>query len=121
MKKERSETGRPPAEDKESSLKKEDSQMVALNQSADSLERIADGLERLIDVLVPKAPPTVTPMLTPLEASKQMRLNVQTVMKWCRQRKMGVKSGSKWLIDPEEVERYLRGVLLNKGQKVVSQ
>ena len=31
MKKERSETGRPPAEDRESSLKKEDSQMVALN------------------------------------------------------------------------------------------
>ena len=55
MKKERSETGRPPAEDRESSLKKEDSQMVALNQSANPFERIADGLERLLEVLVPKA------------------------------------------------------------------
>ncbi len=118
MKTDGAETGRPPAEDKESSLKKEDSQMVALNQSADSLERIADGLERLIDVLVPKAPPPATPMLTPLEASKQMRLNVQTVMKWCRQRKMGVKSGSKWLIDQKEVDRYHRGILMTKGRKV---
>ena len=118
MKTDGAETVRPPAEDKESSLKKEDSQMVALNQSADSLERIADGLERLIDVLVPKAPPPATPMLTPLEASKQMRLNVQTVMKWCRQRKMGVKSGSKWLIDQKEVDRYHRGILMTKGRKV---
>lgn len=92
--------------------------MVALNQSANPLERIADGLERLLEALVPKSPPVAIQMLTPEEASKQMRLNVQTVMKWCRQGKMGTKCGRKWLIDPKEVDRYLRGVLMTKGQRV---
>ena len=118
MKTDRSETSRPPEDDQESSLKKEVSQMVALNQSANPFERIADGLERLLEVLVPKAPQPAIQMLTPQEASKQMRLNVQTVMKWCRQGKMGTKCGRKWLIEPTEVDRYLRGVLMTKGQQV---
>jgi len=56
-------------------------------------------------------------LLTPHEAAKKMRVNPQTVMKWCRQGKLGVKAGRKWLISPEEVDRYLRGVLLTKGPK----
>jgi excisionase family DNA binding protein len=83
-------------------------------------ERIAQGIERLIEVLVPQEEPEkpLMVMLTPAEAAQQMKLNVQTVREWCREGKLGVKSGSKWLISPDEVKQYLRGQLLIKGKVV---
>jgi excisionase family DNA binding protein len=101
---------------------KEDSKMIALNQDSDPLVRIAECVERLIEAFAPKetaAAPEVR-MHTPKEAAKVMRVNPQTVMKWCRDKKMGVKAGRKWLISPDEVDRYLRGVLLTKGPKAVA-
>lgn len=107
---------RPQGEHFKSSSMTEDLEMVSMEKG--SLDRIVNGLERLIEALVPKAPPPVIQMMTPLEASKRMRLHVQTVMKWCRQRKMGTKCGSRWLISPDEVNRYLRGRLMTTGQQV---
>ena len=83
------------------------------------LERIATCLEKLAGVLVPKVdeprPDTVL-MLTPAEAAKQMRLNVQTVREWCRGGRLGVRTGGRWLISPDEVKRHLRGEELIKGK-----
>jgi excisionase family DNA binding protein len=114
--------GRPASEDTEFS-QEEERNVIAINGANDPWTRIAEGIERLIDVLNPKEPPTVSPsiqVLTPHEAAKKMRVNSQTVMKWCRQGKLGVKAGRKWLITPDEVDRYLRGVLLTKGPKAVA-
>lgn len=89
----------------------------------DPLSRIANGIEVLIGILKPGESAKATPaiqVLTPDEASKRMRVNPQTVMKWCRQGKIGVKQGRRWLITPDEVERYLRGVQLTKGPRVAA-
>lgn len=117
-----SEKGRPQDEDTEF-FQEEEKNVIAINSENEPWTRIADGIERLIDVLKPKETPTVAPsiqVLTPDEAAKKMRVNSQTVMKWCRQGKLGVKAGRKWLITPDEVDRYLRGVLLTKGPKAVA-
>ena len=114
--------GRPLDEDTEFS-QEEEKNVIAINSEIEPWTRIADGIERLIDVLKPKEMPSIAPsiqVLTPYEAAKKMRVNSQTVMKWCRQGKLGVKSGRKWLITPDEVDRYLRGVLLTKGPKAVA-
>jgi excisionase family DNA binding protein len=114
--------GRPQDKNTEFS-QEEEKNVIAINSENEPWTRIADGIERLIDVLKPKETPTVAPsiqVLTPDEAAERMRVNPQTVMKWCREQKMGVKAGRKWLITPEEVDRYLRGVLLTKGPKAVA-
>jgi len=86
---------------------------------ADTVRSIFNWLKPRLEFLLPDhtlSPPRPR-FLTPAEAAKVMRVNPQTVMKWCRKRKMGVKSGRKWLISQEEVDRYLRGVLFTNGPK----
>ena len=56
-------------------------------------------------------------MHTTKEAAEAMGLHEQTVMRWCRQRKLGVKAGSRWLISQREIEQYLRGRLLVDGKQ----
>jgi excisionase family DNA binding protein len=112
---------RPPEPPEVSSFAMEDDIVVSLNLPTDHLVRIADGIDRLVDALTPKVTPEVEPtvrMLTAEEASNRMRLSPQTVMKWCRQGKLGTKCGRTWLIDPKEVDRYHRGILMTKGRKV---
>ena len=61
---------------------------------------------------------TRTQYFTPAEVAKIMRLNPQTVMKLCREKRIiGHKppSSNKWLIAEEEIEKYLSGVLPRKG------
>ena len=61
---------------------------------------------------------TRTQYYTPLEVAQIMRLNPQTVMKLCREKRIiGHKppSSNKWLIAEEEIEKYLSGVLLRKA------
>jgi excisionase family DNA binding protein len=101
------------------SFVKEDFNMVDFGSEDQPLERIASCLEKLAGVLVPRAEtpqPAAVEMLTPAEAAKQMRLNVQTVREWCRGGKMGVRTGNKWLISQGEVKEYLRGRLLVTGR-----
>ena len=61
---------------------------------------------------------TRTQYFTPAEVAKIMRLNPQTVMKLCREKRIiGHKppSSNKWLIAEEEIEKYLSGALLRKA------
>ena len=60
-------------------------------------------------------------MLTPLEASDRMNLNVQTVMKWCREGRLkAAKVGRKWLIPPESVDAYIHKCRVISGRNVGS-
>lgn len=88
---------------------------------AETLRSIFDWFKPRLESLLPDRTEIISqpgPLFhTPDEAAEVMRVHPQTIMKWCRQRKMGVKTGRKWLISHDEVERYLRGVLLTKGPK----
>ncbi len=88
---------------------------------AETVRSIFDWFKPRLEALLPDHTQRIglpgPSFLTPDEAAKVMRVNPQTVMKWCRQKKMGVKSGRKWLINQKEVDRYLRGVLFTKGPK----
>jgi len=57
--------------------------------------------------------------LSPAEAAKRLRLNEQTLMKWCRTGEMQAsKLGRKWLIRKTEIDRYLhRSQLINGKRK----
>lgn len=81
-------------------------------------DRIANSLEQVVRRLLPQDEPAkaVNVMLTPAEAARQMKLNVQTVRAYCRQGSLGIKAGRKWLISPDEVKQYLRGQLLINGR-----
>jgi len=94
--------------------------MIAINQEMEPFERIALGIERLIEVLVPQEAPSSPAIerLSPLAAAKQMRLNEQTVMKWCREgRLVASKLGGKWLIPQESVDAYIRTCEVIHGRK----
>ena len=100
---------------------------------AESLSRFAEALERIAQVverLGPKEEITEDPiqrLLNPEEASKIMRLNIQTVTAWCRKGKLRASKiggndangkGGKWLIPREEVDHYLhrQQVIHGKGK-----
>ena len=110
---------RPSSLGRESSFEKEDS-MIAINQEMEPFERIALGIERLIEVLVPQEAPSspAVKRLSPLAAAKQMRLNEQTVMKWCREgRLVASKLGGKWLIPQESVDAFIRKCEVIHGRR----
>lgn len=99
---------------------------LLLNHYADeslakTVRGIFEWLKPRIEAVLPRDEPPAKPapaMLTPTEAARQMKLHVQTVRQWCREGKLGVKAGRKWLINPDEVKQYLRGQLLIKGRLV---
>ena len=103
----------------EFSFGKEES-MIAINQAVEPFERIAQGIERLIEVLVPKeAPPipAIKMLMTP-DAAKQMMVNEQTVMKWCREgRLLASKVGGQWLIPQESVNAFIRKCEVIHGRR----
>jgi len=110
---------RPSSVGSESSFEKENS-MIAINQEMEPFERIALGIERLIEVLVPQEAPSspAVERLSPLAAAKQMRLNEQTVMKWCREgRLVASKLGGKWLIPQESVDAFIRKCEVIHGRR----
>jgi excisionase family DNA binding protein len=91
---------------------------------AGTLRSIFDWFKPRLESLLPDQEQRISTsgprLLTPIEAATIMRVNPQTVMKWCRQQKMGIKAGRRWLISQDEVDRYLRGVLFKKGPKEVA-
>jgi excisionase family DNA binding protein len=122
---------RPSRIDQESSSsEKENPQMIAVPEEtfsrfADVLERIAEVVERLGPKEEIKEEPNQR-TLTPQEAAKILRLNVQTVLEWCRTGKLkGIKiggneingRGGKWLIPRDEIDAYLRRDRLIKGPR----
>lgn len=110
---------RPPFANDEFSFEKEDLKVNVMTQAVEPFERIAQGIEKLIEVFVPRVEVpenSVVEMFTPAQAAKKMGLHVQTVREWCREEKLGVRVGRRWLISPDEVKQYLRGQLLIKGR-----
>lgn len=112
---------RPPKSDQSSFYdEQKENPMIAVNQEMKPFERIALGIERLIEVLVPKeatSSPAVE-RLSPLAAAKQMRLNEQTVMKWCREgRLVASKVGGQWIIPQESVDAYIRKCEVIHGRR----
>lgn len=109
---------------------KENPAMIAMpvesfSRFAEALERIAEVVERLGPKEEVKEEP-IQRTLTPQEASKILRLHVQTVMDWCRTGKLkGIKiggnetngRGGKWLIPRDEIDAYLRRDRLIKGPR----
>jgi len=57
---------------------------------------------------------TRTQYYSPAEVAKIMRVNPQTIMKWCRGG-LGKKSGSRWLVTEEQIEVFLKRPLAKKG------
>ena len=97
----------------------------SFSRFAEALERIAEVVERLGPKEEVKEEP-IQRTLTPQEASKILRLHVQTVMDWCRTGKLkGIKiggnetngRGGKWLIPRDEIDAYLRRDRLIKGPR----
>ena len=92
-----------------------------MNPLADILGRLATVAEKWLEntsgsqgATQPSADPKY---LTPQEVAEILRVNVQSVLKWCRQGKLGASKhggnkvngkGGKYLIPREEVDRYLR-------------
>ena len=94
------------------------------NQQSLSQENLSfeETVKKVFDLIRPwfRSLPaqTRTQYYTPLEVAQIMRLNPQTVMKLCREKRIiGHKppSSNKWLIAEEEIEKYLSGALLRKG------
>jgi excisionase family DNA binding protein len=82
-------------------------------------ERIAASIEKLAAAFTPKVvdEPVVPKVFTPAEAAKVMRVNVQTVMEWCRTKRLtAYKVGRRWLIPVEAVNAYLRGQEVRNGK-----
>ena len=105
---------------------KENPNMIALDGTDDLAERGADLLCKILERFLLKTQPNNVPessqsserMLTPAEAAKEMRLNVQTVMAWCREGRIAAtKLTGKWLIPREEVDRFLHRNRLINGQR----
>jgi len=82
-------------------------------------ERIAASIEKLADAFTPKVvdEPVVPKVFTPAEAAKFMRMNVQTVMEWCRTKRLTAhKVGRRWLIPVEAVDAHMRGQQIRGGK-----
>lgn len=82
---------------------------------------VEDAVQRLVPpppVILPPPDPRLE-MLTPQEAAALMKRHVQTVLKWCRQKRIGhkVSGGKHYLISRHEVNEYVRGRLLVHGEK----
>ena len=89
------------------------------------LDAISQYLENCVKDNEPKEKP-LPKMLTPIQASRELRLNIQTVMAWCREGKIqaskiggnqGNGKGGKWLIPVEEVNRILRRQTFINGSR----
>jgi hypothetical protein len=112
----------------------ENRDMITANRILDPWDRIATAVERYLDFLMSSKEEQEKPderMLTPLEASEILRIHVQTVMAWCREKdpqkkklhavKIGGNEtngkGGKWLIPREEIDTYLRRDRLINGTR----
>ena len=94
--------------------------MVGFVEGRNPWERIADSIDRLAEALTPRqevALAQVQVTLTPQQVAKRVGVNVQTVMKWCRQGKMGRKEpgGHRWVISMGEVVQYEKSLALISG------
>jgi len=126
--------GQPPSADPGSLSYEENRDMITANRIQDPLDRLATVAERYMDFLERETRANETEkeqpeerMLTPREASKILRIHVQTVMTWCREGKnlKAIKvggnetngKGGKWLIPRDGIDAYLRRDRLINGSR----
>ena len=93
-------------------LNEEDNKMIdavgASNELANVLRDVFEWMKPRLATAFPDKAET-PPVLSPEQVADRLRLNIQTVMKWCRQgRIQATKIGGKWLIPHESVEAYVR-------------
>lgn len=49
------------------------------------------------------------PYLTPQEAADQLRVTRRTLYTWLRTGRLkGYRAGDKWLVDPEDIKKFLQ-------------
>lgn len=115
--------GRLSSQKAESPSNKEYSNMIGISQGsgndlAEVLREAFEWMKPRIEAMLPgqqeKGGPRV---LTPEQAAMQMRLNVQTVMKWCREGRLTAsKVGRKWLIPQEAVDAEINRQRIVNGK-----
>ena len=107
--------------------------MITANRIQDPLDRLATVAERYMDFLEREARASEAEKeqhdertLTPVEASKILRIHVQTVLTWCREGKLdAVKiggnkvngKGGKFLIPREAIDAYIAQQRLIHGSR----
>ena len=125
--------GQPPSAEVGSLSAEENRDMITANRIQDPLDRLATVAERYMNYLEREARASEAEkehhderMLTPLEASKILRVHVQTVMTWCREGKLdAVKiggnkvngKGGKFLIPREAIDAYIAQQRLIHGSR----
>jgi len=117
-------TGRPREAEAGSSSSKEEQRPMEMTAPANALAEILGRLLPLAEKWLEKQIGEEVDrsgaderMLTPMEASDRMHLNVQTVMKWCREGRLeAAKVGRKWLIPRESVDSYIRNYQVINGR-----
>lgn len=97
--------------------------IAPLGALAEILERLATVAEKWLQVQVGQTeaerPAAEERMLIPVEAADRMHLNVQTVMKWCREGRLkAAKVGRRWLIPRESVDAYIHKYQVINGRNV---
>ena len=85
---------------------------------SEAWSRLANRLCEFLDKAMKDQEPSEDKQyLSPAEAAKIFRMNVQTVMAWCREGKLSAsKPFGKWLISKEEVQRHLHRSRLINGK-----
>lgn len=101
----------------------EDMDFVANNDLAVVIREIFQWLKPKVEAAFPERVTEVeTAMLTPEQVAQMLRVNVQTVMKWCRQGEKAtyhlsaLKVAGKWLIPKEAVDAALRKAQMIHGR-----
>lgn len=113
---------RPPFATNEFSFEKEDLKVNGVghiegNNLADVVKEFVEWVKPRLSTAYPLESKPQPRMLSPAEAAQMMRLHIQTVMRWCRERRIeATKIGNKWLIPQESVDAYMRKCRLLDGR-----
>jgi len=107
-----------------SPLDKEYSNVIGMSQGSDNdlavvLREAFEWMKPRIEAMLPEQQKESSmKVLTPEQAATKMRLNVQTLMKWCREgRLIASKVGGKWLIPEEAIDAYIRKCEVVRGSR----
>lgn len=102
---------------------KEDQNVIeaigANNQLADVLREVFEWVKPRLDTVLNErnVSDQGEQTVTPEEAARRLKMNIQTVMRWCREGRLtAFKVGRRWLIQRESVEAEMRKVEVIHGR-----
>ena len=102
---------------------KEDQNVIeaigANNQLADVLREVFEWVKPRLDTVLNErnVSDQGEQTVTPEEAARRLKMNIQTVMRWCREGRLtAFKVGRRWLIQRESVEAEMRKVEMIHGR-----